>query len=583
MKQQRVKLSENSYKVLEDRYLYKEIGEGTWEDVAERVSKHISMVEENEKREKYFQEFYEVIAPMFFIPAGRILRNSGRPDGNLFNCFCLPIGDSIEEIGQHYKDSLILWSNGGGVGTNFSPLRPKGDVIMGKGGKSSGLVSFIEGSDYIAKRIESGGSRRAAALALVDISHPEVIDFMDSKLVHGKLSHFNISVVVNNEFLNCVEEGNDWNFKFKQKVYGSVNSKDLWNKIMNNMISCGEPGLLNWSNFIKNNSYYFAPVISPNPCGEVPLSSYECCCLGSLVLPNFITGNVNTNWKKLEQVIKTSIRFLDNVIDASKYALKENDINSHNGRRIGLGVLGLAEYLFSKKIRYGSQKAVYEVERLMRFIRDVSYQASNELAREKGAFPKFDNYLYSRASFVKKLPAQLRSDIKRYGQRNVTTMAHAPGGSISLLTNFTSGIEPLFSKGYRRADRIGDRIYIHDLYKNFILNNEEIPEWYVDTFDLKPEEHLEIQSATQKFTDGSVSKTINLPEETTSEDLSNVLLEYIRDIKGVTVYRDKSRGEQVLFPLEFEEIKNIIYDEKIETTEDLSEEDVSCANGSCEI
>jgi len=406
---------------------------------------------------------------------------------------------------------------------------------------------------------------------------------MDSKLVHGKLSHFNISVVVNNEFLNCVEEGNDWNFKFKQKVYGSVNSKDLWNKIMNNMISCGEPGLLNWSNFIKNNSYYFAPVISPNPCGEVPLSSYECCCLGSLVLPNFITGNVNTNWKKLEQVIKTSIRFLDNVIDASKYALKENDINSHNGRRIGLGVLGLAEYLFSKKIRYGSQKAVYEVERLMRFIRDVSYQASNELAREKGAFPKFDNYLYSRASFVKKLPAQLRSDIKRYGQRNVTTMAHAPGGSISLLTNFTSGIEPLFSKGYRRADRIGDRIYIHDLYKNFILNNEEIPEWYVDTFDLKPEEHLEIQSATQKFTDGSVSKTINLPEETTSEDLSNVLLEYIRDIKGVTVYRDKSRGEQVLFPLEFEEIKNIIYDEKIETTEDLSEEDVSCANGSCEI
>lgn len=258
----KIQLSENALTVAKNRYFMD--GED-WEACAKRVSNIISLPEVSE-RDKYLESFTEMIYNMDFIPGGRILRNCGRARGSLFNCYHLPIGDSIEEIGQCMKDSLILWSEGGGVGVNFTPLRPKGDRIFGKGGSSSGLVSFLEAFDRVADTIESGGSRRAAAIAHVDISHPEVIDFIDSKLTHGKLSHFNISVSVNDDFLLAVEADADWTFKFKQKNYGQAKARVLWSKIVTNMVNCAEPGLLNWSNFAKNNSYYFEPVLGTNPC-----------------------------------------------------------------------------------------------------------------------------------------------------------------------------------------------------------------------------------------------------------------------------------------------------------------------------
>ena len=390
--------------------------------------------------------------------------------------------------------------------------------------------------------------------------------------------------MVNNEFLERVEGNKDWTFKFKQKSYGTVKARDIWNKIVDNMIQCAEPGLINWTNFAKNNSYYFEPVTGTNPCGETTLGPYGVCDLGSLVLPNFITGNINTNWKKLEYIIKLAVRFLDNVIEVNKYVLKEIDINAHKSRRIGVGVIGLAEYLFAKKARYGSEKAVAETERLMQFIRNTLYKASVELAIEKGAFPAFDPIQYGKASFIRKLPASLRMEIKKYGVRNCTSMALAPTGTISLLTNYSSAIEPLFAKAMERKDRVSKRIYIHPKFEEMIKNKEKIPDWFVDAFDLEPKDHFEMQVACQRYCDASVSKTINLPSKTTSKDLNNLLLEYIYDLKGVTVYRDGSKEGQILNKISYEDSVKYIKENNSKIESNMTEQDVSCklGTGSCE-
>jgi len=597
-----MKLSDNALEIATSRYFME--GEN-WEKCCERVANEVSMPEAN--KSKFYDEFISMIYNMDFLPGGRILRNSGRPRGSLFNCYHLPVGDSIEEIGQLYKDALTLWSEGGGVGVNFTPLRPKNDPIFGKGGHSSGLVSFMEGANFISQLIESGGSRRAAAIGHIDVSHPELLDFIDAKLKkpnvaewlkddtpddirkfvkskvdQGSLNHFNISVMVNNEFIEKVEGNKNWTFRFKQKSYGTVKARDIWNKIVDNMINCGEPGLINWTNFAKNNSYYFEPVLGTNPCGETTLGPYGVCDLGSLVLPNFITGNINTNWKKLEYTIRLAVRFLDNVIEVNKYVLKEIDVNAHKSRRVGVGVIGLAEYLFAKKVRYGSEKAVAETERLMQFIRNVVYSASVELAIEKGAFPHFDPIHYGKASFIRKLPASLRMDIKKHGVRNCTLMALAPTGTISLLTENSSAVEPLFAKAMLRKDRVSERVYVHPKYEEMLKNNEEVPEWFVDSFELQPKDHFEIQVACQKYCDASVSKTINLPAETTSEDLNNLLLEYIYDLKGVTVYRDGSREGQILNKLSEKETKKHLKEETNIVTH-IEAGDVSCSAGTCDL
>jgi ribonucleoside-diphosphate reductase alpha chain len=571
------KLSDNALQIAESRYFMD--GE-TWEDCAMRVGTEASVVENSHAR-KYAEQFSEIIHEMDFLPGGRILRNSRRASGSLFNCYVLPMGDSIEEIATYLRDALILWSEGGGVGCNLSALRPRGAIIKRKGGHSSGPVSFLEAADAVASTIESGGQRRAAAIACMNVTHPDIMEFIDAKLVHGKLSHFNISVAVTEGFLEAVEADRDWQFKFAQQDYGVVKARDIWDKVVVNMVNCAEPGLINWDNLRSNNSYYFDPILSTNPCGEVPLASYGVCNLGSLVLPNFITGNINTNWKKLERVIKVAVRFLDNIIDTNKYVLRDIDIKAHNGRRIGIGIMGLAEYLFAKKVRYGSPKAVAETEKLMRFIRDAAYQASIEIAVEKGAFPRFDPIEYGKAHFVRALPAAMRMDIKSRGIRNVTLMAIAPTGTISLLPEVSSGVEPLFLKAYRRKDRVSERMYVHKTYRQALEVGEDITDWFVDTSDLQPSDHFETQVAVQKYVDGAVSKTINMPKGTTPEELSRLTLEYIYDLKGVTVYVDGSREGQILNSVTEEEIKAYLSGEK--EIAGAAEESVQCANGKCEI
>lgn len=600
-------LKGNSEEVFRSRYAINE--KETWQELAIRVAAGTASVE-NSKTGFYIDEFSQIINDMLFLPAGRILRNIGRPRGTLFNCYVEPIGDSMEEIGEFQKNCGILWSEGGGVGCNASFLRPENARIVQKGGVSSGPLSFMKWANAGADCIKTGGSRRAAGLILMIVSHPDIFKFINVKqnrfsgtmkqienalkdypdvfkyiepnLIKGQLSNYNLSVGVVEEFLDAVEEKGDWDLHWQHKVWNTVKAKDIWDLILNNMVKCAEPGLINWDNLRNNNSYYFDPIISTNPCGEAPLGAHGICCLGSIVLPKFITGNVNTNWKLMEKTIHSAVRFLDNIIQINRYPITIPEIQrkAFDGRRIGLGIMGLAEYLFAKKIRYGSPEAIHETSRLMENIRNYAYEASIKLADEKAPFPKFDSKDFSKANFVKTLPAKTRIDIKKFGIRNVSLLAIAPTGTISLIPEVTSSAEPLPFKAYIRKDEIGQRAYVHSIFQNIINNNEKTPEWYVDTTDLKPENHFDTQVIIQKYTDGAVSKTINTPKGFSAEKLSDLLLEYIRDLKGVTLYVDGSKEGQILNPITKEEAKKYIKENKIQN---YSDEFSSCSTGNCEL
>lgn len=572
-------LSSSAEEIANKRYYFHE-NEG-WDNLALRVGREVARPESDPLR--WQEKFSWVVGDMLFIPAGRTLRNAGRTKGSMLNCHVIPIGDSIEQIGDFYKDALILWKNGGGVGVNFSTLRPKGALVAGVGGDngSSGPVSFLIAGDAIAETIESGGQRRAAGLCLMQVEHPDVEEFIDAKTVDGVLSYFNISVGINEDFLVAVEKKEDWGFKFAQQSYGSVKAKYLWDKIVNNMLQYAEPGLINYGYMTTNNSYYFDPVVATNPCGEAPLAPYDSCDLGSLVLPKFVTENGNTKWQLMEEVIKYAVRMLDNILDVNKYSIKQMDIKCHNSRRIGLGVMGLADYLFAKKVKYGSDASLKEIEKLFKFIRQATYQASVELSVEKGAFPKFDPVMFGKAKYVRKLPASLRMEIKDKGVRNVTSLAIAPTGTISLIPECVGGIEPLSYRAYKRVDRVSERIYIHPIYKKYIQDNLPIPKWLIDSTDLKPEDHFEIQAMVQNYVDGAVSKTILLPKNFTSTKFSKLLLEYIRDVKGVTAYRDGSKEGQILTPLTKTEAREYIEEGK--ETDIQDENDVKCSTETCEL
>lgn len=567
-------MSNLAYDIAKSRYFWEE--EDSWEQLAYRVSTENAKNEKTEELKTHWAaEFMCIIEPMDFIPAGRILRNLGKLRPSTSNCNFLPIEDNIESIFDTIKSYGIISAHGGGNGINFSHLRPKGAKLHTKGGESSGMVSFIEIFNFAGKFIETGGQRRAAGIALCDVSHPEVEDFIDAKIKHDKLNQFNISVLITNEFLKAVERDEDWDLRFAGKTYKTVKAKYLWHKILNNMLMHAEPGIINWDNMRKNNTYYFSPIGGCNPCGEMPLEDYGVCNLGSLVLPHFVS-NVNTDWVKLSRTIKTAVRFMDNIVDLAYYPLPQQEQVAKNARRIGLGTMGLADYLFKKKIRYGSEKCIAELEKLYKFIRDEAYKASIELAKEKGAFPKYNKVDYCSASFIRKLPPKLRLQIKEHAIRNATLLTCPPTGTTALLADVVGGIEPLPFKGYKRVDGVGERIYINEYCKKGITED-----WFVDSYDLTPEEHLEVQATIQKYMDASVSKTILLPTKTRAKDLDKILSEYIHDLKGVTVYRNESRKEQVYYRLTDSQIKKHLQSGKADSV--MEAELSECKNGSCDV
>jgi ribonucleoside-diphosphate reductase alpha chain len=567
-------LSDNALQVASKRYFYEGF-DNNWHDLCVRVGTEVGRYDK-----EYIDKFIEMHENLEFLGAGRILRNVGRPKGNLMNCFVIPINDSIEEIGQFMKDAIQVWAVGGGIGTNLSFLRPNGATIKCKGGQSSGPISFLRAINAIGDTIKIGGMRRAAGMALMEVWHPDILDFIDAKLIDGEFSNFNISVGINEKFIEAVEKDMNWDLKFNNIVYKTVMARDIWNKIIENMVKHAEPGLLMMNNVMSNNSYYFQRIIATNPCGEQCLPPYGACNLGSINLSKFVS-KTKTNWKRLEEVTRLSVRFLDNVIDINNYVLPQFKETSTEARRIGIGVMGLADFLFAKKIRYGSKESLNECEKIFKFIRNISYEESVKISVEKGSFPKFDSYDYLKSHFIRTLPMSLRTDIKKHGMRNSNITSIAPTGTLSLLAETTGGVEPLFSKAFVKNDAVSKRVYIHPVFKNEIMKTGIKPEWFVDVNDLKPENHLDIQLTIQKFIDSSISKTINMPKGTTSEQLSDIILNYIPSLKGVTVYVDGSRGEQPLKSLTDEEV--IEYINKENYSSSVEEETVQCPNGKCEL
>lgn len=571
-------MDDNTLQVLRSRYFMPH--EFSWEKIVDRICTEMKKVEKGNV-DYVENEMKSALLNMDFIPGGRILRNIGKLKGSMMNCNVLPIGDSIETIGECVKNCLVIWSYGGGVGINFSSLRPEGTPLSTKGGVASGMISYLKAIDTLASTIESGGQRRAAGIAICNVNHPEIFNFIDVKKERGIISHFNLSVGVNSQFLEQVERKGTWDLKFGGRVYKTVEALELWERMLEGMMDNGEPGLLNWDNLTKNNSYYFSPIVATNPCGEIPLPPWGSCDLGSINLANFVNSGGNTQWEKLEETIKIGIRFLDNIIDLNYYPVPQLEREAIASRRIGLGVMGLADYLILKKLRYGSTKCTTEVERLFKFIRNKAYLASIELAQIRSVFPAYDKIAYMKASFIRKLPPSIRLLIKEKGIRNCNLLTCAPTGTTSLIPNVSSGIEPVIYKAYKRHDKISDRVYIHPLYEKSLRDNVNGSdmEHFVDITELKPEDHLDMQSTIQQYIDSGISKTINLPERITKNQLSKLLLEYIYDLKGVTVYRDGSREGQPLNRLNDKEAKE--YLNKADTN--LEEGDVQCSSGVCDI
>lgn len=577
-------LSSNAEEIVQKRYYAED--DYQWQDHWEGLSKRVGYaVAANEtEKERWGETFATEIYDMNFLPGGRILRNAGRIRPTMMNCACLPIGDSIEEIGETIKNSLILWSYGAGIGIDFSPLRPEGRPLVSKGGKSSGMVSFLKSIDSVAGTIETGGQRRSGCLALCRVGHPEIRKFINAKLKDKELSYFNLSVGVNTDFLRAVEQGDGWDLQFAGQVSETVDAMELWRWILEGMIKSGDPGLINMDNLMKNNSYYFQKISATNLCGELPLPDYGMCDLGSIVLKNMVTPGGSTNWLKLKATVYHAVRFLDNVLDVNFFPITECERITKESRRIGLGVMGLHDYLMAKGLRYGAdQEDEYdcgpEIIKLFKNIRNYTYQASIELAMEKGAFPGYSKSLFNAASFIRGLPPTMRQDIKRHGVRNCTALSAQPTGTTSLVADCSSGIEPIFATAYMRKDRVSDRVYIHEKLKEHLQTGKKRkPKWLVDSYDITPKDHLEVQRIVQKYMDNATSKTINCPHDMTIDKLSDLLLEYTYDLKGVTVYVDQSKSGQVLNKLSWEEARQHLEEESVR-----SEEEIQCAKGSCDV
>jgi len=560
------KLSEE---IFHDKYMIND--EKSEQDVFSGVAKEVASAEKTKQKvNEWQQKFYDEISTGRLIPAGRILANA-RPNTKMpyyNNCYTIDIEDTIEGIGQSQQEDLIISATGGGVGINFSKLRPKG-ASLSKGGKSSGVISFMKGFNQYAKVIETGGSRRAAHIGILNIDHPEIEDFIVAKQgdINKALTQFNISVGITDEFINCVKGDKDWDLKFNGKVYKTVKAKDLYELMTKNAFEHNEPGILNLDIINKyNNGYYDFNIESVNPCGEIVMPPYSLCCLSSVNLTKFIsnpfTDQAKFDFDLYKETINIGIRFLDNVLDVTKYPLEKIETLSKKWRRVGLGFTGLGNVFTMLKIKYGSEESKKLSHLLGKTLRDYSYKASIELAKEKGMFDKCDTNKIVKSNFIKQLPKDIVKDIKKYGLRNIALNTTAPTGatSLSLGNNCSSGIEPTFSLYYDRSIRtgVGDEIKTEKVYdyawlqyleymkkNNFAIS--DTPDYFVTTFDVNEYDAIDIQAIFQKYIDHSISKTLNLPTDITYENYNKLFMyAYDSELKGFTTFNSSGSVRGIL-------------------------------------
>lgn len=530
------------------------------EDTWARIAKDLASVEKN--TEQWEKEFYAALEDFKFLPAGRITAGAGtNRKVTLFNCFVMgTIPDDMEGIFNMLKEAALTMQQGGGIGYDFSTIRPNGALVKGVAADASGPLSFMDVWDSMCRTIMSAGSRRGAMMATMRCDHPDIEQFISAKSDPIRLRMFNLSVLVTDPFMEAVKNDGDWNLIFNGEVYKTLKARTLWDQIMQSTYDYAEPGVIFIDRINKlNNLNYCETISATNPCGEQPLPPYGACLLGSINFAQLVEKpfekSAKINEAELESLVATAVRMMDNVVDASKFPLKEQAQEAKNKRRIGLGVTGLADALLMVGLRYGSDEAAAQTERWLHILAKSAYSASVELAKEKGAFPLFDAEAFLKSGSMQTMDKEICCDIKKYGIRNALLTSIAPTGTISLYAgNVSSGIEPVFAYSYTRKvlQKDGSKTeeevvdYAVRMWRD-LKGDTPLPDYFVNAQTLSPLEHVKMQSAAQKWIDSSISKTINCPEDIDFESFKSVYLEaYETGCKGCTTYRPNDVTGSVL-------------------------------------
>jgi ribonucleoside-diphosphate reductase alpha chain len=564
------KLTVNALEVLRARYLLKDEQERIKESPVQlfvRVAKTVAEIDKKygEDPNKSEEIFSGMMARLEFIPNTPTLFNAGTEIGQLSACFVLPVEDSLESIFTTVKNMALIEQTGGGVGFNFSRLRPKGDIVKSTKGVASGPVSFMRVFDTGTEVIKAGGKRRGAMMGILRVDHPDIAEFITSKRDPQFLSNFNISVAVTDDFMKALEEDGEYpliNPRNKETV-AKLKAQNVWNLMTKSAWETGDPGVIFIDEINRHNPTPDIGMIeSTNPCGEQPLLPYESCNLGSMNLSRMIEDG-KINWEKLRETVRNSVHFLDNIVDANKYTLKEIEAITRGNRKIGLGVMGFADMLIKLGIPYNSDEAVQLGEKLMKFIEEEAHKKSVEIGEERESFPNFDKSIWKD---------------KYSAMRNATVTTIAPTGTISIIAGCSSGIEPIFAISFIRNVLSGTRLFETNplfeiiakergFYSAKLLEEiartgsvqkiegvpEDVKRLFVTALDIEPVWHVKMQAAFQKYTDNAVSKTVNLPTEAAVEDVRTIYdLAWKLKCKGVTVFRYGSKPEQVLYIGEIE-------------------------------
>jgi ribonucleoside-diphosphate reductase alpha chain len=569
-------LSDNALAVLRKRY-FKKDDQGNpledWHLLLTRVASNISGGDSQKKK-----AYYELMDSGYFLPNSPTLMNAGSDLQQLSACFVLPIDDSMEGIFDTIKNAALIHKSGGGTGFSFSKLREANSRVRSTKGVSSGPISFLKVYNAATDAVKQGGTRRGANMAILNVDHPEILDFITCKEDPEELTNFNISVGLSEEFMLCVHDDKDFDLVSPHtgERVQTVKAREIFDLIVDMAYKNGEPGIVFMDRINKfNPTPHIGRIDSTNPCGEQPLLPNEACNLGSINLAAMVK-NGRFDFDILQNVVRDSVSFLDDVIDRSRFPLPEIDAIVKSNRKIGLGIMGWADLLYQLEIPYNSEQATELAEEIMEFIDYHSKVRSMELAGEKGSFPNFDGSIYSSGSLIRNNRKQDWTDLKKkigeQGIRNATTTTIAPTGTIGMIANTSGGIEPQFSLVYVKSVMDGEKLlYVNPYFKKAvedagiysdelmekvsqqgsISDIDEIPEnlrrIFVTAHDINPEWHIKMQAAFQKYTDNAVSKTINFPSKATREDIKMAYeLAYESGCKGVTVYRDGSRDNQVL-------------------------------------
>ena len=535
--------------------------DATVEDSWDRVAHALAAVEDDPA--EWEPKFRAALDDFRFLPAGRITSGAGTDRSvTLFNCFVMgTIPDTMAGIFDSLKEAALTMQQGGGIGYDFSTIRPRGALVKGVAADASGPLSFMDVWDAMCRTIMSAGSRRGAMMATMRCDHPDIEDFITAKSDAARLRMFNMSVLVSDAFMEAVKAGHAWDLLWDGAVVRTVKARDLWDRIMQSTYDQAEPGVIFIDRINQmNNLNYCETIAATNPCGEQPLPPYGACLLGSINLARLVNSafeeDAGIDETELDDLVATSVRMMDNVVDASRFPLEAQAREAEAKRRIGLGVTGLADALLMCGMRYGSEEAARQTERWLHAIARAAYRASVQLAREKAPFPLFDAQGYLASGAMQQMDADVRAEIAEHGIRNALLTSVAPTGTISLYAgNVSSGIEPVFAYSYTRKvlQKDGSRTeeevvdYAVQMYREKFGEKADLPDHFVNAQTLAPIDHVRMQAAAQKWVDSSISKTINVPEDISFDDFKDVYMQaWDTGCKGCTTYRPNDVTGSVL-------------------------------------